>query len=105
MSKKPDLYHRHRFFAEIISYCVWLYSTLPWSYRDVEKIMLYRRTFVTYETVGEWCKKFGQQYANKIRRRRPRPGDKWHLDEVVMTIDGQKVLGHRYGQAQKLWCG
>jgi putative transposase len=52
--------------------------------------MLYRGIFVTYETIGEWCKKFGQQYANQIRCSRSQPTDKWHLDEVVITIDGQK---------------
>jgi len=52
--------------------------------------MLYRGIFVTYEPIGEWCKKFGQQYANQIRCSRSQPTDKWHLDEVVITIDRQK---------------
>src|SRR3712207_774047 len=47
-----------------------------------------RGVLVTYETVRQWCRKFGQAYANELRRRRPRPGDKWHLDEVFITIDG-----------------
>jgi putative transposase len=89
MSQKSNLYHRHRFPAEIISYCVWLYNTLPLSYRDVEKMMLYRGIFVTYESIREWCKKFGQQYANQIRRRRLQPGDKWHLDEMNININGK----------------
>ena len=46
-------------------------------------MMAYRGIFVTYESIREWCQKFGQQYANEIRRRRPQPGDKWHLDEMV----------------------
>ena len=41
-------------------------------------------------TVRQWCLKFGQTYANQLRRRRPRCGDKWHLDEVVLTIRGKK---------------
>jgi putative transposase len=89
MSKKSNLYRRHGFPAEIISYCVWLYNAFPVSYRDVEKMMLYRGIFVTYESIREWCKKFGQHYANEMRRRRPKPGGKWHL-EVVVAIDGQK---------------
>ena len=44
---------------------------------------------LTYETVRQWCLKFGQTYANELRRRRPRPGDKWHLDEVVLKINGR----------------
>jgi putative transposase len=84
------LYHRHRFPAEIISHCVWLYFTFPLSYRDVEKMMLYPGIFITYESIREWCRKFGQQYANEICRHRPQPGDKWHLDEMVVTINDQQ---------------
>jgi putative transposase len=45
---------------------------------------------VTYEAIRKCCRKFGQQYANQLRRRRPRPGDKWHLDEVFLTIRGER---------------
>ena len=83
------MYSRHRFPGEIISYCVWLYYTFPLSYRDLEKMMLYRGIEVTYETIREWCQKFGQQYANQLRRKRPFIADKWHLDEVVVTIKKQ----------------
>ena len=84
------MYSRHRFPTEIISYCVWLYYTFPLSYRDIEKMMLYRGVEVTYETIREWCQKFGQQYANQLRRKRLYIADKWHLDEVVVTIKGQQ---------------
>ncbi|MBW4641316.1 MAG: IS6 family transposase [Gloeocapsa sp. UFS-A4-WI-NPMV-4B04] len=84
------MYSRHRFPSEIISYCVWLYYTFPLSYRDIEKMMLDRGIEVTYETIREWCQKFGQQYANQLRRRRPYVGDKWHLDEVVVTLKKQQ---------------
>ena len=84
------MYARHRFPDEIISYCVWLYYTFPLSYRDIEKMMLYRGIEVTYETIREWCQKFGQQYANQLRRKRPYITDKWHLDEVVVTIQKQQ---------------
>ncbi len=79
------MYSRHRFPAEIIGHCVWLYYTFPLSYRDIEKMMLYRRIEVTYETIREWCQKFGQQYANQLQCKRPYITDKWHLDEVVVT--------------------
>lgn len=84
------MYSRHRFPGEIISYCVWLYYSFPLSYRDIEKMMLYRGIEVTYESIREWCQKFGQQYANQLRRKRPYITDKWHLDEVVVTIKGQQ---------------
>jgi putative transposase len=63
---------------------------IPLSYRDIEKMMLYRGIEVTYESIREWCQKFGQQYANQLRRKRPYMTDKWHLDEVVVTIKGQQ---------------
>jgi len=84
------MYSRHRFPGEIISHCVWLYYTFRLSYRDVEKMMLYRGIEVTSETIREWCQKFGQQYANQLRHQRPYIADKWHLDEVVVTIKKQQ---------------
>jgi transposase-like protein len=58
---------------------VWLYFRFCLSVRDVEELLLERGVVVTYEAIRKWCRKFGQQYANQLRRRRPRPGDKWHL--------------------------
>jgi len=84
------MYSRYRFPGEIISYCVWLYYTFPLSYRDIEKMMLYRGIEVSYESIREWCQKFGQQYANQLRRKRPDIADKWHLDEVVVTLKKQQ---------------
>jgi putative transposase len=86
----PNPYKRHRFPAEIISHCVWLYFRFCLSYRDVEELMAARGVVLTYEAVRYWCRKFGQAYANALRRRRPRPGDKWHLDEVFLTINGER---------------
>ncbi len=83
-------YKRHRFPSEIISYCVWLYYTFPLSFRDIEKMMLYRGICVTYEAIRKWCLKFAQAYANQLRRRRPKPAAKWHLDEVEVKINGKK---------------
>jgi putative transposase len=83
-------YKRHRFPAEIISHCVWLYFRFCLSYRDVEELMAERGVILTYEAVRYWCRKFGQTYANQVRHRRPRPGDKWHLDEVFLTIHGER---------------
>jgi len=82
-------YHRHRFPAEIISHCVWLYFRFALSFRDVEEMLAMRGVALSYETVREWCLKFGQTYANELRRRSPRPGDRWHLDEVFLKINGR----------------
>ena len=90
MHTAPALYRRHRFPAEIISHTVWLYFRFALSFRDVEEIMAVRGIVVPYEAIREWCLKFGQTYANELRRRRPRPGDKWHLDEVFIKIRGKE---------------
>jgi putative transposase len=83
-----SLYRRHRFPAEIISHCVWLYYRLPLSFGEIEEVMAMRGVLLSYETIRRWCLKFGQTYASALRRRRPRPGDKWHLDEVFLKING-----------------
>jgi putative transposase len=85
-----DRYKHHRFPTEIISHGVWLYYRFCLSYRDVEELLFVRGVTVSYEAIRNWCRKFGQQYANQLRRRRPRPGDKWHLDEVLLTINGER---------------
>ena len=83
-------YTGFRFPLEIISHAVWLYFRFNLSYRDVEELLAERGVEVTYESVRQWCRKFGQQYAHQLRRRRARPGDKWHLDEVFLKINGKK---------------
>jgi putative transposase len=83
-------YKHHRFPVEIISHAVWLYFRFCLSYRDVEELLFARGITVTYEAIWKWCRKFGQEYANQLRRWRPRPGDKWHLDEVFLTIHGRR---------------
>src|ERR1700739_2363643 len=85
----PDPCYHHRFPAEIISHAVWLYRVFSLSLRDVELILAERGVLLSYETVRRWCQKFGQSFANGVRRRRPRPGDKWHLDEVFIRIQGE----------------
>jgi putative transposase len=82
-------YKGHCFPHEIISHALWLYYRFSLSYRDVEGMLAERGIIVTYETVRQWCLKFGQLYANQLRRRRARPGDKWFLDEVFLTINGK----------------
>ncbi len=81
-------YRGHRFPREIISECVWHYFRFGVSFRVVEDMMATRGVIVTYETIRRWCDKFGKQYADGLRRRRARTGDKWHLDEVFLKING-----------------
>jgi putative transposase len=85
-----DRYKNHRFPGEIISHGVWLYYRFTLSYRDVQELLLERGIDVSHEAIRGWCQKFGQDYANQLRRRRPRPGDKWHMDEVFLTINGRR---------------
>src|SRR3954447_5962646 len=81
-------YKRHRFPPEIVGHAVWLSCRFALSYRDVEELLAERGVILTDETVRQWCRTFGQADANELRRRRPRPGDTWHLDEVFMQING-----------------
>jgi len=81
-------YKSHRFPAEIMAHTVWLYFRCSLSYRDVEDLLAARGLRVTDATVRQWCLKFGQVYANQLRRRRPQPGDKWPLAEVFLQING-----------------
>ena len=78
-------YGGYRFPAEIIGHAVWLYFRFPLGLRMVEELLAARGIIVSHETVRQWARKFGQQFANQIRRRLPRVGDKWHLDGVSRT--------------------
>ena len=88
MTLEPASYPRHRFPAEIISHAVWLYHVFSLSLRDVELILAERGIVVTHESIRHWCLKFGSDFARRLRRRRPQPGDTWHLDEVFIRIRG-----------------
>src|SRR4051812_109779 len=87
-AKSP--YAGYRYPGEIISHAVWLYFRFPLSLRMVEEMLAARGTDATHETVRQWARKFGQGFANQIRRRLPCAGDKWHLDGVCLMIRGQK---------------
>ena len=87
-SESAVSYKGHRFPMEIINHCVWLYFRFPLSFREIEEMMLARGVVVSHESIRRWCTKFGQAYANQLRRRRPRPGARWHLDEVFIKIRG-----------------
>lgn len=78
-------YKGFRYPVEIICHCVWLYHRFPRSFREVVEMMMERGVVVSHETIRQWCAKFGQTYANALRRRRAR----WHLDEVFIKINGK----------------
>ena len=91
-----SLYHGHRYPREIISHAVWLCCELGVSLRDVEDVLAKRGVVVSYEIVRRWSKKFGPNYARRLKKRHGRLGDTWFLDEVCVTINGQR---------QYLWRG
>ncbi|MBL4699761.1 MAG: IS6 family transposase, partial [Phycisphaeraceae bacterium] len=83
-------YTRHRFPTSIIQHAAWLYFRFPLSYRDVEDLMAERDIDVSYETVRRRALKFGTTYAHILRRKRPRSDNRWHLDEVFVSITGKR---------------
>jgi putative transposase len=88
MTPELTTYPGYRFPAEIICRAVWLYHVFGLSLRDVELILAERGITVTHESIRRWCLRFGADFARRLRRRRPRPGDTWHLDEVYLRING-----------------
>ena len=85
-----ERYKHHRFPGAIIRHGVWLSSRFPLSYRDVQELLFECGITVPHEAVRQWRRKFGQAYAHPLRQRRPRPGDKWHRDEVWLTLHGKR---------------
>src|SRR3954451_25371799 len=92
-------YARHQFPAEIIRHAVWLYLRFTLSYRDVEELLAERGISVAYESVRRWVIKFAPVFARNLRRLRPRPSRKWHLDEMVVLIQGRRMYLWRGGGA------
>src|SRR4030081_3313912 len=84
-------YHRHRFPPPVIQHAIWLYLRFTLSCRDVEELLAERGLEVSYETVRRWVLKFGPGFARRLRRSRPRPSDRWHLDEMVVRIAGKRM--------------
>ncbi|WP_372516522.1 IS6 family transposase [Streptomyces noursei] len=82
-------YEGYRFPVEVIGHAVWLYHRFPLSFREVEGLLFERGVTVSYETIRAWCAAFGPEYAARLRRRRPRPGDTWHMDEVFLKVNGR----------------
>ena len=90
MNAKTPSYHGYRFPPEIISHAVWFYYRFCLSFRDVEDLLAKRGVIVSYETIRQWSRKFGAEYARKLKRREGRLGDTWHLDELFVMIQGER---------------
>jgi putative transposase len=84
-------YKRHRFPPDVIRHAVWLYFRFTLSLRDVEEMLTERGIELSYETVRCWSQKFGQSFAQNLRRRRPSSSRRWHLDEMVVKISGKRM--------------
>ena len=108
MKKPPDPHYRHRFPVELISHAVWLYHVFSLSFRDVELILAERGVVVSYESIRRWCLKFVASFADKLRRRRPRPGDKWYMDELFIRIRVSCIIfgvpSIKMGSCSTSWC-
>ncbi len=87
----PISYARHRYPPIVIQHSVWLYLRFTLSYRDVEELLAERGLDVSYESIRRWVLKFGPAFARRLRRRRPRPSSRWHLDEMVVRIGGKRM--------------
>src|SRR6266851_3166060 len=94
---QPMSYARHRFPPVVIRHAVWLYLRFTLSYRDVEDLLAERGLEVSNETIRRWVLKFGPAIARNLRRGRPAPHDKWHLDEMVVSIAGRRMYMWRAG--------
>src|SRR5215831_20199881 len=88
----PERYKNHRFPSEIISHGVWLYYRFPLSYRDVQEILFERGITVTHEAIRQWCLKFGQDYANQLKHRRPRTGDRWYSLNLSLRHEVARLI-------------
>lgn len=86
--KNLNIYAGYRYPAQIISHAVWLYHRFTLSFRDIEELLAARSIVVSYETIRQWCKKYGSMYCNQIKKSRSQLGDTWYLDEVFIKING-----------------
>jgi len=90
MKRKKPSYRGFRFPSEIISHTVRLYHRFSLSFREVEELLDERGITVTYETIRQWCQKFGPDYARKLKKRQGRLGKTWHIDEGFVIIQGEQ---------------
>ena len=87
----PISYARHQFPPTVIQYAVWLYLRFNLSLRDVEDVLAERGINVSYETIRRWVARFGTEYARRLRRVRRQADERWHLDEMFVSIGGRRM--------------
>ena len=85
-----NIYKRHRFPSEIISYAVWLYYRFNLSHRDIEDLLSQRGITVSYESIRLWCSKFGPKYARRLKRKHQGYGDTFFIDDIFVKIGDKK---------------
>jgi putative transposase len=88
MTSEPVTYSGYRFPAVVIHHAIWPYHVFSLSLRDVGLILAERGVVVTHESIRQWCRTFGAGVARRLRKRRPRPGDTRHMDEVFIRLNG-----------------
>jgi putative transposase len=88
MTSEPVTYSGYRFPAVVIHHAIWPHHVFSLSLRDVGLILAERGVVVTHERIRQWCRTFGAGVAQRLRKRRPRPGDTWHMDEVFIRLNG-----------------
>ena len=88
---QPVSFKRHRFPPDVIRLAVWLYFRFTLSFRDVEEMLAQRGIEASYETIRCWSPKFGRTFAHNLRRSKPKPTGRWHLDEMVVKIGGRRM--------------
>ncbi len=91
MSQRLDTPHGHRFPTEIISHAVWLHYVFSPSPQDVELLLAEQGVIVSYKTIRRWCLRFSQEVADRLRRRRLKPGDTWRLDQIFILSTNFQV--------------
>ena len=96
--KTCSIYRGYRFPPDIIAQAVWLYHRFALSLRDVEDLLAERGIEVSYETIHQWCARFGRQFARRIKARLGRRGDRWFLDATEFRgVSAGWVLPRRDG--------
>ena len=88
--KTASIYRGYRFAPDIIAHAVWLYHRFALRLRDVEDLLAERGVIVSYETIRQWCKVFGPQFARRVKACLGGRGDRWFLDEMVVSIGGKR---------------
>jgi putative transposase len=92
MSDASESPKGYRYPKLVIGHAVYLYHRLPISYRDVQELLFKRGIDVSHETVRAWCIRFGPDLAEALRRRQPKQGRVWHLDEMRIVLGGVTLL-------------